>query len=202
MPDELVQLVGYFELLTDRVMVDLLTISSYEVGDSRVLVPQRIDPGNRLAELTAAEASAREAKALRPGSQESRAAMAEAPAAVRTWLEPLVHWAEGLEKRGLIALASYRGKNQITTLLPRFRHVKAGLVTVVLNATGAALQFQPSVFRKWAPDSIAVVEGLLGARLTNGKRITEVPDGLLAALTSAYEEATGADVGGGPGLGG
>lgn len=139
-PDELVQLVGYLELVTDKVTVDLLTISSYDVGSSKVLIPQRIDPGRRIAELSSAEATARQANAAQPGSQDFRAVTAEAASELRPFLDLLVAWADELDQRGLISLATYRGKNQVTTLLPRLRSDNAGLATIYLDPKSAYIQ--------------------------------------------------------------
>ncbi|GAA3345447.1 hypothetical protein GCM10020358_52560 [Amorphoplanes nipponensis] len=191
-PDELVQLVGYLELVTDKVIIDLLTISSYEVGSSKVLIPQRIDPGRRQAELSSAEATARQANAAQPGSQDFRAAIAEAPSEFRPLLERLLTWADSLNTSPMIKLETYRGKNQITTLLPRIRSDNAGLVTIYLDPKTACIQLWPSVFQRRAPASILAVNRELGVEMAAGRRIHEVSDGLLAALTSAYEEAAGA----------
>src|SRR5215207_968593 len=42
-PQELVTLVGYLESVTEELSIDLIAVSAYDVGDSRVLVPQRVD---------------------------------------------------------------------------------------------------------------------------------------------------------------
>ncbi|MEV4347759.1 hypothetical protein AB0J83_25160 [Actinoplanes sp. NPDC049596] len=189
-PDELVQLVGYLESITDKVTIDLLTISSYQVGASKILVPQRVDPGRRIAELSAAEATARQANALQPGSQDFRAATAAAPAASQPLLTRLADWADDLDRRGMVSLVTYRGKNQITTLLPRLRGDNAGLATVYLEPKAAYLQLWPSVFTRRAPESIPAVNQALGFTMKPHQRLFEVPGSLLAALTAAYEEAT------------
>ena len=46
-PDELIQVVGYLQMVTDKIDIDLVTVSAYEVNGSRVLVPQRIEPARR-----------------------------------------------------------------------------------------------------------------------------------------------------------
>jgi hypothetical protein len=38
-----VRLVGYLESLTDKLLIDLVTVSAYRVGGSEVLVPQRVE---------------------------------------------------------------------------------------------------------------------------------------------------------------
>lgn len=190
-PDELVQLVGYLESLTSKVIIDLVVVTAHDVGEARVLVPQRIDPARRVAELSAAEAAARQAKALQAGSGEFRAVAESAPAEHRDLVLRLTEWAEGLDREGLVTLSTYRGKNDITTLLPRLRADQAGLATVYLEPNGVYLQLWPTVFARRAPAAAPVVERLLDGPIRHGQRITAVSDELLTALTSAYREAAG-----------
>ena len=44
-PADLIRLVGYLEAVAPGLVIDLITVASYRVGDSQVLVPQRIDAG-------------------------------------------------------------------------------------------------------------------------------------------------------------
>jgi hypothetical protein len=46
-PDELVQGIGHLNLVASRVIVDLITVSAYEVKGSRILVAQRVEPARR-----------------------------------------------------------------------------------------------------------------------------------------------------------
>ena len=46
-PSELVTLVGYLEAVTHELVIDLVAVTPFAVGDSRVLVPQRMDPERR-----------------------------------------------------------------------------------------------------------------------------------------------------------
>jgi hypothetical protein len=39
-PDELVQLVGYLQPVTDKIEIDLVTLAAYDVAGSQVLVPR------------------------------------------------------------------------------------------------------------------------------------------------------------------
>lgn len=43
-PPELVRLVGYLELIGEHLVIDLITVTSYDVGGRRILVPQRVEP--------------------------------------------------------------------------------------------------------------------------------------------------------------
>jgi hypothetical protein len=189
-PDELAQLVGYLQSLTDRIIIDLITVSSYQVGDSRILVPQRVEPARRARELSDAEADARQANALSPGSGEFRAAAAQAPAEQQPFLHRLTQWAERLEADGLITLFTYRGKNDITTLLPRLPG-SSGLATVYQEPRAAYLQLWPTAIARRAPSTAATIEAALGGSIKQGARIIDVSDQLLTALTDAYHEAAG-----------
>lgn len=191
-PDELVDVIGYFESLTDKVVIDLITVTTYEVNGSKVLVPQRVEPGRRSRELSDAEAAVRQATALHRGSAEFRSAIRDAPAQQQEFLLRLTEWAERLDAEHLIALASYRGKTGVTTLLPRLEG-DYGLVTIYRDVKSAYLQFWRGVFERRAPSSIPGVEAALGTTLRQGNVTREVPDELLAALTDAYREAAGGD---------
>jgi hypothetical protein len=43
-PDELVGLVGYLEAVAEAITVDLITVTAYELGNRRIMVPQRMSP--------------------------------------------------------------------------------------------------------------------------------------------------------------
>ena len=188
-PDELVQLVGYLQSVADKVDIDLVTMTAYEVDGSQVLVPQRIEPAKRAPELTDAEVNDRQGSVLYPGSAEFRRAIADAPADRRDLLNRLADWADGLEREGLVSLVSYVGKNGGVTLLPRLASDNAGLVTIYADSKPGPLQFWPSVFERRAPHSIEPVQATLGSELTRGKFTASVPAQLLDTLTKAYREA-------------
>ncbi len=189
-PDELVQVVGYLQSVTDKVNIDLVTVSAYDVAGSQVLVPQRIEPGLRARELSDAQVTARQAGALHRGSAEFRAVIASLPPTQRDPLIRLADWADTLEKAGLVRLATYRGKGgQMTTLLPRLASDDAGLVTIYSDNGTAYLQFFRSVFERRAPRSFPAVEAALGAEVRQGNWTPDIPDALLHAVADAYHEA-------------
>jgi hypothetical protein len=51
-PDELVQVIGYLQSVAEKIDIDLVTMTAYEVNGSQVLVPQRIEPAKRARELS------------------------------------------------------------------------------------------------------------------------------------------------------
>jgi hypothetical protein len=187
-PDELVQVVGYPQSVTEKIDIDLVTVTAYNMGGSQVLVPQRVDPGRRLRELSDAQADARQSGTLSAGSAEFRAAIADAPASLRETLARLADWADALDREGLVKLASFRGRQGITTLLPRLAADNAGLVSIAIDTRTASMQFWRSVFDRRAPQSIAAVQAALGAELRQGNATHSFPEPLLEAITRAYRE--------------
>jgi hypothetical protein len=188
-PDELVQVVGYLELVADKIDIDLVTVTAYEVSGSRVLVPQRIEPARRTRELSDAQVTQRQAGVLIAGSAGFRASFADAPPPRRELLLRLSDWADSLENDGLVRLSTYRGKGGIVSLLPRLASDNVGLVTIYNDIKSAYLQFWRGVFERRAPQSIPAVETALGAELKHGNSTREVTDSLLIALAGAYREA-------------
>ncbi|WP_339156075.1 hypothetical protein [Actinomadura luteofluorescens] len=187
-PDELAQIVGYLESVTQGIVIDLVTVSVYDVNGGQVLVPQRVEPARRDRELSTAEVTERQRAVL--GSEEFRAVIADAPADKRELLERLTRWAEALQRDRLVDLSTYQGKAGITTLLPRLPG-DAGLVTIYKDTKSVYLQFWRGVFERRAPHSIPLVETALQATLKRGNVTHEVSDDLLEALTNAYREAAG-----------
>lgn len=106
--DELVQVVGYLQSVTDKIDIDLVTVSAYDVAGWQVLVPQRIDLGRRRREMSDAQVTARQAGSLHKGSAEFRSDIAGLPPAQRDPLVRLADWADTLEKPGLVKLATLR----------------------------------------------------------------------------------------------
>lgn len=197
-PRELVTLVGYLESVTDDLLIDLIAVSAYEVGGSRVLVPQRVD-----AERPAPEPPPPNAPP--PGGGGQYVEGAEAFAATidtadeeqRPMLERLCKWAVSLDEEGLVRLGTYHAKGGgMTTLLPRLRADNAGLVTVYNDRGTASLQFWRGVFERRASETLPRVEGVAApVQIRHGNTTYEVSDELLEALTDAYREAASGKIG-------
>lgn len=188
-PQELVQLVGYLETVSDKLLIDLIKVSAYDIDGSRILVPQRIDPEHRSAEPAKASPRPPAEGRLVPGADEFIAAIEYAPEQHRAMLTRLAEWAQGLEREGLVKLATYHGKTGLKTLLPRLRADNAGLVTIWYD-NGAYLQFWRSVFERRAPSTLSCVEQLAAPhKVGKGTTTRDISDELLEALTAAYREA-------------
>lgn len=189
-PPELVRLTAYLEAVAERLTIDLVTVASYEVNGSRVILPQRVAPdtaGHRPTPSRAARSAER--GYLAEGGDDFRAAIDQAPASQRPDLLRLYEWAKALEGEGLVSLATYHGADRRLTLLPRLRSENVGLVTIWLDGGGASISFWRSVFERHCPEMIASTEALAGTPIRQGNTTREISDRLLEQLGQAYRAA-------------
>ena len=196
-PPELVRIASYLQLVAEgRITLDLITMSSYSVGGTDVLVPQRVDGEPPPQELAGRPAPKTVKKGeLSEGSAMFEASIANAPAEEQPHLQQLVEWARGLEREGLVTLQSYRGIADRWVLLPRLVAEGAGLVSL-WNEHGAALQLWRSMFERHAPEFIPRVEASIGGPIKQGGNAKTWDAATLSLLTAAYRHAanvTGAD---------
>jgi hypothetical protein len=186
-PPELARLVGYLESVAKKLVIDLITVAAYDVGTSRILVPQRVEPEREAAERAVPRPSGGE---LVLGAEDFAAAIDKSPEPHRPALRKLCDWAISLEREGLVKLATFHGTSGRLTLLPRLHGDEVGLVTI-WNDNGAYLSFWRTVFERRAPRSIERVERLIAPlQIGTGNTVRAFDDELLAALTDAYREAT------------
>lgn len=188
-PDELVQVVGYLQMVTDKIDIDLVTVTAYEVNGSRVLVPQRIEPARRTREMPDAAVSARQSDTQTSGFRDFRATIDQAAPEFRGDLVRLADWSESLEAEGLARLITRSGASGITSLKPLLRSGAVALVTIVCDVKSTYMQLYRSVFEQRAPEAIPAVEAALGAKITQGNSTRAFTEELLAALTGAYRQA-------------
>ena len=185
-PEELMTLVAYLEHVTDKLVIDLVAVSSFDIAGTSVVVPQRVTPERH--EVTVEDRS-KESGTLYPGSEHFEASINQAPPETQEALHRLLQWARDLEQSGFVSLATYEGKGKKRfTLLPRLIPENVGLVTI-WNQGGAYLAFWRSVFEKKAPAFIDRVGNLAGVTIGQGNTTWNINDELLDALTEAYKEA-------------
>jgi alkylated DNA nucleotide flippase Atl1 len=186
-PSELVRLIGYFEAVVANLVVDLVTVTPYDIDGSQVMVPQRVDP-ERLSEAAPLPRSSKPSAGYETtGASDFLDAIDSSPDAHRQDLKRLTDWALSLEDEGLVRLSTYHGKGR-WTLLPYLIADDAGLVTI-WNDKGASVSVWRSVFERRAPNSIAKIEQIIGGRVGTGNTVRVISDALLTALTDAYREA-------------
>jgi hypothetical protein len=188
-PDELVQLVGYLGDIAEKVLIDVVAVSSYDIEGSQVLVPQRVDPEYQPTTVAPFMPETQQRGFVAEGSADFAESIRSAKEEHQPILRRLCDWAEELERDGLVRLLTFHTKNGYHTLLPYLRADDAGLVTIWNDQTGGYLQFWRSVFERRAPHSIEAVEHAMNETVRRGNVVRDASDELLEALTAAYREA-------------
>lgn len=188
-PDELVQLVGYLEAVTDKLLIDLVTVSAYDVGGSQILVPQRVEPERRSPGVMPVARPAPQGREVE-GGEDFAAVISQTLGEERAILQNLYRWACSLEDADLVKLTTYHGK-EFHSLLPRLVADKAGLVTIYVYRGKASLQLWRSVFERHAPQTLAALSERIKVGQGNNVPRDMLDDKLLEELTVAYREAVG-----------
>ena len=143
-PTELVRVVGYLQAIGSNIVIDLISISAYDVNGDRVVVPQRVEPERVASAFTEVRSSkGKQDPVTVPGSADFVAAIASAAAEDQPNLRRLADWADGLAMRGLAVLATTHGVWR-KTLRVRVKGTDAGMVTVVTDS-GGSLWLWPTV---------------------------------------------------------
>ncbi len=192
-PTDLVRLIGYLEsITTDRIVVDLVTVAQFDVGDRTVLLPQRIDPER--VSLTASSVPRRTVARkpeVSPGADAFELALANSSEEVQEFGHRLVSWARTLEAEGLAVLATAQG-SAYSSLRLRLPGDEAGLGNAVFDQTRVTLTLARTVFERAAPKSLPRIEELIAPQTVGqGRSVEPVTDELLAAIADAYREAAG-----------
>ena len=192
-PTDLVRLIGYLEsITTDRIVVDLVTVAQFDVGDRTVLLPQRIDPER--VSLTASSVPRRTVarkSEVSPGADGFELALANSSEEVQEFGHRLVSWARTLEAEGLAVLTTAQG-SALSSLRLRLPGDEVGLGNAFFDQTRVTLTLARTVFERAAPKSLPRIEELIAPQTVGqGRNVEPVTDELLAAIADAYREAAG-----------
>jgi hypothetical protein len=194
-PDELLRLIAYLEAVTaDRLLIDLVTVASYRIGDSEVIVPQRVDAERRLVELPPGGSSneGHDGRVV-DGVEEFDESIAAARDDQRPQLQRLRDWAVGLQREGLVTLQTFQGRlSNRRNLLPRLPDEGVGFVTIYNTGGVPTLQLFRKVLERRAPRTLPEIERLVAPQpLGQGTVAKNVSNELLDALAEAHREAAG-----------
>lgn len=187
-PEDLVRLVGYLEHVTDRLVIDLVTVASYDVNGQQILIPTRVEPERWGADRALTREPSTTDTPQTPGIDVFRDALDRAPADRRPFLEQLCTWATELEARRLARLVTFTGTAYMT--LRVYIPDDMSLATVNYSPTTASLQLFRSVFARRSPDALPRIEEIAGVPIGNGTAIRELREGFLDAITAAYQQAS------------
>lgn len=200
-PEYLVRLMGYLETITtDRISIDLVTVSAYEVNGTQILVPQRIDTDRETEPVPATPASHRRRSSRGPWQGADR---------FREWLDELdddadagvlrkvLAWADGLVDEGACRVESRRrGQRKALALKTLGKSKKVIAALDNHHETGAAqLWIVGPAIAECAPNSLPALSQATGREMQEIHRfqghVDAITDELLDALAEACREAAG-----------
>jgi len=191
-PEELVRLTGYLDAVADKLQIDLITVSAYQIGENQVVVPQRIDPERKSESHDVVRQAPVNVARYVAGSEEFETVIDLAPESKRPRLHELLEWARKLEHRGLASLVTTIGTANRWVLKPTIPGTeRTGLISI-WNEKGAYITFHSTVITRRAPRSLPAIEQAAApAQVGQGTTTRSSPPELLNALERAYEEASG-----------
>lgn len=186
-PPELVRLVGYLEAVGTGITLDLVSISSYQVGADRVVVPQKVEPERLAIQALGGPTKSKSPDPISsPGTGDFDAVVEAVAISDRPRMRMLADWASAMAEQGLATVGTTHGVRR-KTIWVRVKGTDSGLATLVTDY-GGSIWLWPTVFARRAPRALAELEAELGSPLPVLK-----PDSwdasFLTKLTSAYREA-------------
>jgi hypothetical protein len=191
-PADLIRLVGYLEAVAPGLVIDLITVASYRVGDSHVLVPQRIDAGRDVKETAPIGPHPTRRSIVTPGADGFREWITQAPERDRAELRRLLNWAIELERDGLATLATTHAVSGECFLRPFLLGERRGAVTIWHNTTMAVW---PTVMERRSPEALARLRSHFAPAPLPTSFLRGVEDEVLSILTAAYAEAAAQSAG-------
>ncbi len=183
-PPELLRLVGYLEGRSDGLVIDLITVSEYVSGGEHLLVPQRLEPERRPADVPEAHLGE---LAMTSGGDLFLKLTETLPESERALTQRLVTWANGLAAEGVAVVQTARGATQ--DMLRVYIPGGSCLVVAFRNGQHVSLAGWRTVFEKRAPKAMRALEhGSKPITLTAGGYIP-VDEDVLAIIAAGYREA-------------
>lgn len=189
-PPEIVELVGYLQEVTnDRLSLDLITVTAYDIGGRRILVPQLVEPDRSQVTAQAAGGGAVQTRTdIVKGSAPFADSISTALPEHRQGLQSLLDWALALEADGLAVLYTSTGKGR-WVLNPRLPGQERGMV-VIWNENGAGLSPYRTVLQREAPAALEELERVVPGQIGQGNYIkAEYDERVLGSIRAAYKEA-------------
>ena len=197
-PDVLIKLVGYLETITeDRIIVDLVTATSYELGQEHIFQTQRIDPERG--------PEPRPAWANQSSSKRSRRGPRQGSGPFREWLDEIgdatdaeilrkvLDWAEGLVEEGVCRVESRaRSQDMMCLAVRTLDRQWLGALETHHETGQAQLSLRGRAIAEHAPDSLPTLSQAIGREVPdfNGP-VDAITDELLDALAAVCREAAG-----------
>ena len=189
-PAGLVQMFGYLEDISSGVMLDLVTVATYQVGDESILVPHRIDPAFQ-AEVPepAVRGAAKRSSQQRDieGSDAFEQSIEHAGESDQPALRQMLEWARLLEQAGVATLRTQLGEGR--EILKVWVHGETAGLASIWNDRGAYLSLWRTALIRLAWRHVPDLERLTSQRIGQGSTERNPSHELLDRLADAYRTA-------------
>lgn len=196
-PAQLVTLAGYLEVIADRITVDLVTVSAYEVNGTQILLPQRVDP-EHAPELDRSRTRRRQPSEWSgpyEGSEHYRQSIEDvSDGDEAALLRRLADWGDALQQEGISTVESYSKDGVDSSLYPYLLDERVNIAFAWNYSGSARLYVNGTVVARRAPRSKPRIEEAANQEFPgNQMRPKAITDELLDALADAYREAARKD---------
>ena len=188
----LVKLVGYLETITaDRIIVDLVTATSYELGQEHIFQTQRIDPERAPEPPPSWVKPPRPTGTIRTEGSKRFREMNDESEDDQTAAHGrrLADWAEALENEGICRVYSAESKDGRAQIRPQLLNESRAFAHLWPEPSGIGAWLYPTVIGRRAPAMLGRIRELTGVQGNKGGA-PATPE-LLDALADAYREAAG-----------
>ena len=190
-PQELMTLVAYLEHVTDKLVIDLVAVSNFDVNGTPVMIPQRVTPERQEVTVEQANTGGRGSSTVRyHGVDQFEALFEDAPVENRKTIKSVLDWTRDIEQEGLATLETAIGPRNKTVraIVPG---ENAGFVALwqSRNGDGIDMSIHDSVLKRRVPQHLVSKVSSLSPKGDGGIPFTHINDKTLAVLTEAYKEA-------------
>jgi len=190
-PGELVALVDYLEAISRGLLsIDLITVSTYDVGGRTVAVPQRVDPERYVPASGPTKVSVAPDVVTEQGSELFASSFAGAPEANQPVFAEMLAWATSLAGERVASLVSRQGATR-TVLTLRVLGEDTGLASLWNDNGAPYMWLHGTVLDRRSPKTAERLEAVLGKKV--GFRValkwSEVSPELRDVLRDGYREA-------------
>ena len=190
-PQELMTLVAYLEHVTDKLVIDLVAVSNFDVNGTPVMIPQRVTPERQEVTVEQANTGGRGSSTVRyQGVDQFEALFEDAPVENRKTIKSVLDWTRDIEQEGLATLETAIGPRNKTVraIVPG---ENAGFVALwqSRNGDGIDMSIHDSVLKRRVPQHLVSKVSSLSPKGDGWIPFIHVNDKTLAVLTEAYKEA-------------
>ncbi len=186
-PRELPRLVSYLEGIAPNLLIDLVAVGSYSVAGELVVVPHRVEPERRPAEIAATSAAGGATIDEDGADAFQRAVEADGTPASREAGARLISWARALESRRVARLVSVQSSAMHTLRI--YVPGDMSLACLFLDGTGPHLSLYRSVFARRAPRTLGELDALLEPSRVGQGTNADARDDVLSLVGRGYDEA-------------